>query len=300
MTLPDPPDGANEVYIRAPGERLTRVLVGPTGPDTAGRTVLIGEAVERHGFLPVYIGATDLEAITVHPPPADTACILLGAPLEGRSAIGNDDADLADAFVRAGWRGAPLLLLGYMRHGGSGAQGVSFVKLEQSDESILRAVDHWLRALRNGGRATSEPARGALEALIGWVDSHIVENDALRLLVDEFEHRLGRAHGELTEAHIELRALKARLEQVELANEALRRELRQAQIQPESASLWVRALRVAAVAGLNGLTAFAGGAGAVLVTADTPVQVPGEVRVEVEARCDQTINIIDLSIEAPR
>lgn len=163
-------------------------------------------------------------------------------------------------------------------------------------QAAVSMVRHWFNeTFAQGGaeRLTTEDGRrrAAIEAIYEWVRKTIVDNDALSALLAELEALVAQQAGDLSEQQIEIRELRARLDQVEKLNEALLRELSAARVNPETSSAIVRAMKLVGVLALNGLVSFASAAGGVVATeAHFDAQATAAT---LEQRCDEVIGIVE-------
>lgn len=166
--------------------------------------------------------------------------------------------------------------------------------LDTGHKSTQDRLIAWLRSLESRPLVSEMRSRGAIEALHKKVNLLVTENDDLVQLLNDYADQVEQAKGDLTEAQIEVRGLKAALDQVRDLNAALIRELSKPEVDKESASLIVRAIRKTADYVMVGAITF--GATYAGTVAAQPPETEAKVstaRLAVVVECDQAIETID-------
>jgi hypothetical protein len=166
----------------------------------------------------------------------------------------------------------------------------------KNGQAAVSMVRHWFNETFAQGEAERLTTgdgrrRAAVEALYDWVRKAIVDNDALSVLLADLEALVSQQAIDLSEQQIEIRELRARLDQVEKLNEALLRELSTARVNPETSSAIVRAMKFVGVLALNGLVSFTSAAGGVVATeAHFDAKATSST---LEQRCDEVVGIVE-------
>lgn len=157
-------------------------------------------------------------------------------------------------------------------------------------------MGHWLDAISRGleGRRPPPPnERALIEVLHREVELGLIENVYLKALIADLVAQLAQVTGHLTEAQMEIRTLEALHAQLEKQNEALLKELSKSQVQPESASLLARGIKVGAVS-LVSLAITVGGtyAGTKAALPEEQVAQLQETQQTIVNQCNQVIQIV--------
>ncbi|HYI61522.1 MAG TPA: hypothetical protein VEW93_06925 [Acidimicrobiales bacterium] len=179
---------------------------------------------------------------------------------------------------------------------GCGGIPIELVRFFHIDSPLFaQEIDGWLEGLlgKHGGPRPATD-RALIESLHLRIQLGVIENEELKRYIAQLQADFHYVQGELSEAQIEIRTLKAVLDQVEKHNAALLLELSKGRVDPVSASLTVRALKYLVPYVLTGfITAGSTYAGTVAAMPDAQAKQLDTTSQIIVQDCNQVIVALD-------